>query len=296
MITAAGIRQKQSLPLEAKIIMAQERIRQWDLFTDGDMYVSFSGGKDSTVLLHLVRSIYPRTPAVFVNTGLEYPEIVRFVRQTENVTWIRPKMRFKDVIEKYGYPVISKEVSQWLSEIATTGSDKLRAKRLGQLSAKWRYMLDAPFKISNRCCDIMKKNPAHAYEKQTGQKPLIGTMACDSAFRQQSIMLHGCNAYGIANPHSRPLSMWTEGDIWEYLRTFNVPYSEIYDMGYTRTGCMFCMFGLHLEMRENRGRFERMRHTHPRLYHYCMDNLGLRKVMEWYPQRGYVPQERIQFE
>jgi len=295
MLTAAGIRQKQSLPLEAKIIMAQERIRQWDLFTDGDMYVSFSGGKDSTVLLHLVRSIYPNVPAVFVNTGLEYPEIVRFVRQTENVTWIRPKMRFKDVIEKYGYPVISKEVSQWLSEIATTGSDKLRAKRLRQLSAKWQYMIDAPFKISNKCCDIMKKNPAHAYTKQTGRQPLIGTMACDSAFRKQSIMLHGCNAYGIVNPQSRPLSMWTEGDIWEYIRGFKVPYSEIYDMGYTRTGCMFCMFGLHLEMRKNRGRFERMRHTHPRLYHYCMDNLGLSKVMEWYPQRGYVPQERIQF-
>lgn len=86
MLTAAGIRQKQSLPLEAKIIMAQERIRQWDLFTDGDMYVSYSGCKDSTVLLHLVRSIYPNVPAVFVNTGLEYPEIVRFVRQAENVT------------------------------------------------------------------------------------------------------------------------------------------------------------------------------------------------------------------
>jgi len=287
MLTAQEIWRRQSLPLEDKVSLAQQNIKEWYEYFEGQVYVSLSGGKDSTVLLHLARSIYPEVPAVFVNTGLEYPENVQFVKSIPNVTWIKPKISFKKVIEKYGYPVISKEVSQWLSEIATTRSDKLRTKRLRQLSAKWRYMLDAPFKISNKCCDIMKKNPAHAYEKQTSRQPLIGTMACDSALRQQSIMLHGCNAYDMAHPASRPLSMWTEYDVWEYLRTFNVPYSEIYDMGYTRTGCMFCMFGLHMEMRKRTHlhRFERMKKTHPKIYEYCMEQLGLKEVLKWYPVR-----------
>ena len=111
--TLNDLRQKQSLPLDAKISMTKSRIRDWvrEYGTDG-VFVSFSGGKDSTVLLHIVRSMYPNIEAVFVNTGLEYPEIQKFVKTFENVTILRPEMRFNDVIKKYGYPVISKEVSE----------------------------------------------------------------------------------------------------------------------------------------------------------------------------------------
>ena len=64
------LKQKQSLPLEAKIAMTLRRIREWYEYWDGNVYVSFSGGKDSTVLLHLVRQHYPGVPAVFSDTGL----------------------------------------------------------------------------------------------------------------------------------------------------------------------------------------------------------------------------------
>ena len=147
--TASGIIQLQSLPLEAQIDRSKRLIHEAMRHFNDKMAVSFSGGKDSTALLHLTRSIYPDVPAVFVNTGLEYPEIVRFVKDTPNVTILRPKMRFKDVIEKYGYPIITKEVSQWLFQIATTKSVKLLDMRLKQLPHKWNYMLSAPFKISN---------------------------------------------------------------------------------------------------------------------------------------------------
>ena len=93
--------------------MTKERIREWvkEYGIDG-VYVSFSGGKDSTVLLHMAREMYPNIKAVFVDTGLEYPEIRDFVKSFDNVDWLRPKMNFKQVIEKYGYPFISKEVSE----------------------------------------------------------------------------------------------------------------------------------------------------------------------------------------
>lgn len=87
--------QRQSLPLEAKIEMSKKRIREWYEHYDGDVYVAFSGGKDSTVLLHLVRSMYPDVEAVFSDTGLEYPEIREFVKTIDNVTWVKPKKNFK---------------------------------------------------------------------------------------------------------------------------------------------------------------------------------------------------------
>ncbi len=113
MRTIQDLQQMQALPLNLKISLTKSRIRQWinEYGTDG-VYVSFSGGKDSTVLLHLVREEYPDVKAVFVDTGLEYPEIRQFVKTFDNVEWLKPKMGFKQVIQKYGYPFISKEVSE----------------------------------------------------------------------------------------------------------------------------------------------------------------------------------------
>ena len=108
---AARLKELQALPLDRKIAITQARIIEWFNFWEGDVYVSFSGGKDSTVLLHLVRQLFPDVPAVFSNTGLEYPEIQKFAKSFDNVTTVTPKMNFVNVIRTYGYPIISKEVA-----------------------------------------------------------------------------------------------------------------------------------------------------------------------------------------
>ena len=116
--TMQELKQFQAMPLEVKIMMSKVRIRDWVQYYGRDgVYVSFSGGKDSTVLLHMVIEEYPDIPAIFVDTGLEYPEIREFVKTFDNVTWLKPKMNFRQVIEKYGYPFFSKETSEavWYS-------------------------------------------------------------------------------------------------------------------------------------------------------------------------------------
>ena len=328
------LRQMQSIPLEGKIIMTQERTRQRYDHWDGDVYVSFSGGKDSTVLKHIVDGMYDDVPAVFVNTGLEYPEIQQFVREVKSgkydcfnsdVEIIRPEMRFDEVIKTYGYPVVSKEVAQAIYEgrrNQATGKYSYRLKKLnGELVdkngkpsrfniPKWKFLLDAPFAISHKCCDVMKKNPVKKYEKQTGRKPIIATMACESALRATKWFKFGCNAYQQKRATSQPMSFWTEQDVLHYIKRFNVPYCPVYGdirvkqsdelegqinaidylgdyepedkletTGCDRTGCMFCMFGCHLDKTPNR--FQRMKQTHPKQYAYCMEQLGLKEVLEY---------------
>lgn len=295
--------QKQSLPLDIKISMTKMRIQQWYLLHGGDVYVSFSGGKDSTVLLHIARQLYPDIPAVYCDTGLEYPELREFVKTIDNVTWLKPEMNFRKVIESYGYPVVSKETSQKIYEVRHTHSEKLRNIRLygeghpsSKIAERWKFLIDAPFEVSHKCCEVMKKRPFRKYEKTTGFHPIVATMAEESELRKQSWLKYGCNAFGMKRPMSRPMSFWTECDVLEYLLTYGAPYASVYGeivedekdglktTGCQRTGCMFCMYGCHMEPSPNK--FQRMAQTHPAIYHYCMKpwnegGLGLAEVLDF---------------
>jgi len=268
-ITSDQLKTRQAYPLDLKVQLSASRIRQWYEHYCGQVYVSFSGGKDSTVLLDLVRRQYPEVPAVFVNTGQEYSEIIRFVKSVDNVVWLKPKMTFWEVVEKYGWPIISKDQSCAISRYRNTKSEQQRQYRLngfpngkkGMISRKWQYMIASPFLISDKCCDILKKKPLDSYAKKSGKRPITGVMGGESNKRKIGYMKYGCNAYDIGKPISKPLSFWLEKDIWEYIKTHSLPYSSIYDKGEVRTGCKYCMFGAHLEGEPNR--FQRMRERCP---------------------------------
>lgn len=344
--TVSDLRQMQSLPLSAKIRMTNLRIRAWYEHWDGNVYVSFSGGKDSTVLLDLVRKLYPDVPAVYLDTGLEYPEVRDHALSTHDVTVLHPvkydrskrewvRTNFKEVIMENGYPVVSKEVAKVLYEAkrgVKLGGGKYQNSiqkldgvfldKNGNKSKyncpKWKFLLDAPFMVSHKCCNIMKKNPAHLYERETGRYRFVGTLADESALRLHTWLYHGCNAFDNKIPTSQPLSFWTEQDILEYLLVYDVKYAKVYGKivgeykgmtfstgtvrrmierapntwkkitlkttGVDRTGCMFCGFGVHLESDPNR--YQRMKKTHPKQYNYCFKpceegGLGFAEVMDF---------------
>lgn len=309
--TAADLAQMQSLPLEIKIRMTKRRIEEWYDHWDGMVYVSFSGGKDSTVLKHIVDSMYDDVPAIFVNTGLEYPEIQKFAISQKNVEVIRPKMMFNEVLSHYGYPVISKEVSKKIKDgklaVQKGNTDSYALKQLNGTYnntdgisrskyniTKWKFLLDTDFKISYECCEVMKKRPAHKYEKLSGRKPFLGTMADESRLRFQRWLDNGCNAFDKKSPASAPLSFWTDQDILKYIKLYNVPYSSVYGdiieqdcklvtTGCDRTGCIFCAFGAHLESEPNR--FQRLKETHPKQYEYCIRGGGYDSDGLWKPTK-----------
>ena len=308
------LQQLQGLPLEVKIRKTKERIKEWHEHWDGQVYVSFSGGKDSTVLLHIAREIYPNIEAVFVDTGLEYPEIRTFVKGFDNVLWLRPEMNFRQVIEQHGYPVISKQVSRRIYDVEKNGKESyayemFEGKYLnkdGEKSIynieKWKFLLDAPFKISHKCCNIMKKKPAHMYGRKSGKKPMTGQMTEESVQRKVTWLQNGCNGFEMKSPISNPIAFWKEEDVLQYILKKNIKiascYGEIIQKDQVggqmvingcmtnlttskckRTGCMFCMFGVHLEKEPNR--FQMMKETHPKQYDYCINKLGLGNVLDF---------------
>lgn len=327
--TIQDLRQRQALPLEVKILMSKTRIREWiNEYGEDGVYISFSGGKDSTVLLDLVREDYPGVKAMFVDTGLEYPEIRDFVKTFDNVDIVKPKMSFKQVIEKYGYPFISKEVSEKVYNVRTVPDGYAKkyfipANEGGKDErynlSKYRFLIEAPFYISSNCCKIMKKRPAHDYEKETGRVRITGQMADESMLRTSDWLRNGCNGFNMNSPRSNPLSFWTQQDILRYIKEKNLKICSVYgnvvpvygedqlpnqidfsDLGFMedtrqykttgcdRTGCMFCGYGCHLE---KESRFERMKITHPKLYDYIMrpkdqGGLNYKEVIDWINENG----------
>ena len=303
------LQELQKLPLERKIGIAQARIAEWYEHFNGNVYISFSGGKDSTVLLDIVRKMYPDVEAVFSNTGLEYPEIVSFVKSFDNITVIRPKKSFKQVLEKYGYPVISKEQSFYISNYRNTKSEKLKKLRMEgdkdgnyKISDKWKYLVDAPFEISSECCNVLKKKPFKYFEKTTNKKAIIGVLAEESILRKSNWYKYGCNMFEAKRQVSKPLSVWREQDVLEYIKKFNLPYASVYGelkqdiygkyyfTGEQRTGCIFCMYGCHLE--KNPNRFQKLAVSHPKLYDYCINKLKLGEVLD-YIGVDYKPYKEI---
>ena len=187
--------------------------------------------------------------------------------------------------------------------------------------SRYLFMLEAPFDVSNKCCMVMKKQPAHEYARKTGRKPMTATMATESKLRASNWIKHGCNVFESKNPISNPMSFWTEQDVLLYIKENNLPICSVYGdvvtdyksmgqcenqmsladygifdnerpllktTGCSRTGCVLCGFGCHLEKEPNR--FQMLKETHPKFYNllHILKNNGVTyaEAIDWINEHG----------
>lgn len=292
--------QRKFLPYEIKLTLSKKRIQEWHDNWGGEVYLSYSGGLDSTVLLHMIREqVGDRVPAVFSNTGLEFPEIVRFARKASgDFVEIYPadkkgnRISYREVILKYGYPLVSKDTAALVRKLRHGNlSDRYRNYILhgdergtfGKIAEKWKPLIYAPFDTSEKCCDVMKKGPFKKYAKKTHRVPYIGITQDESYRRAHQYAHTGCNVYSANDVKSQPLGFWRKQDILRYVVEHDIEICSVYGdikqkpcgtyylTGEQRTGCMFCAFGAHREEEPNR--FQRMQKTHPAHYQLCMKTL-----------------------
>jgi 3'-phosphoadenosine 5'-phosphosulfate sulfotransferase (PAPS reductase)/FAD synthetase len=277
------------MPYEWKVEHALDVIREFVEHQGvNSVYVSFSGGKDSLVLLHLVRSIYTDVPAVFANTGIEFPEQVKFVRSFQNVTEVHPFKHFPKILKEDGIVYPSKEVAMYVKDArngvkyavnAFEGKDtEGNENRYKARFKKYAYLLDCGVKISPDCCELMKERPLRDYEKMNGKSPIIGTRAQESFRRAVGWMKSGCNSFNGKRYKSTPLALWLEADVLRYIDENSIRLSPMYtEGGMSRTGCMFCPVPIaHGDCRN----LEYARKHHPKLYEIIMKKYGLEDMLK----------------
>lgn len=223
--------------------------------------ISFSGGIDSLVLKHLIESINPNIISIFCNTGVEYNKIVDFVKSFKNVKIVYPKYGFFIIIEKYGFPIISKEQSRYLSDVKNPKvCQKIKDIRLGdgnfKISKKWRWILDTDIKVSDKCCYYLKKAPLEKEKKYY----FTGERIQESNLRKQRY--HTC----ILPNKCIPLRLWNNNLIWKYIYYYNLKVCDIYKYE-KRTGCKYCMYGIHREKYPDR--IDRLQILEPKSYKIC---------------------------
>jgi 3'-phosphoadenosine 5'-phosphosulfate sulfotransferase (PAPS reductase)/FAD synthetase len=319
----SSLKMLQSLPLDVKVQKTKNRIIEWvEYYGIDKVYSSFSGGVGSTVLYFILQEIAHEQgwdrdgvaiPCLFANSRNEMPDVVKHVfslkaqhnskykkimgdmayncvqNYTDCIVIRKPKMFFREVIEKYGYLVLSKKTSRCIYDIR-----KLKIKNDGKsneriasllnprnrfsVPKRWQFLIDTDIKISHKCCGELKHRVFDAYERETGRiYPITGEQASESYLRETTYLKYGCNGFDRRRPRSMPLGFWTATDLLNYLLIRTLPYPKCYgqiiskDGQYTttgekRTGCRCCLANISCSNKNEENRFQRMEHQDPVFY------------------------------
>jgi 3'-phosphoadenosine 5'-phosphosulfate sulfotransferase (PAPS reductase)/FAD synthetase len=272
--------QKQSL--KDKITSAQARIEYvYNEYKEEEVYLSFSGGKDSTVLSHLCLEMGVKPLHVYVDTRLERRDCRKFARKWCDDNKIELKIIRSDVKplwvwKNYGYPIFSKAVSGFVEELNNNG--KACKRRNEKYMKKWGFLKGIP--LSSKCCDYLKKKPIKKFLKNNPELKvsLVGVMASESMMRELAWIQKGCIYFqrnmGLTTAH--PLSFWFVKDIWNYIKNYNVPISDTYKFT-DRNGCFCCGFGCD---RINPNTFQILYRYNRKLWKNVLDKWGFREILD----------------
>jgi len=352
------------LPLEVKEQISVEVIRQALRKSRHTIAIAFSGGKDSQVVADLIERNFPvnfsRVHCIFGNTGIEFPESLRFARKYGNEHFgdrfhetqllelqedelrydfarqiieqlenenalgeiLKPdgklkgqkalvnaavkrgytlnrtncffkghKMNFAYCVEQYGAPLLGKATSkldahriniECFLKYSQTDSKKNELKEY--------YNILRECKFSQHCCKLLKKAPSEKLQADLDVDMIFkGLMASESHSRMTSISTRG-HIFASSRPHItdgafyhvNPIALWTDDDVWAYIRKYDMEYSPLYDITYTaedgteqhikRNGCIMC--GTDIQFKDNH--LAVLRQTHPTAWRSCMEAFGYR--------------------
>jgi 3'-phosphoadenosine 5'-phosphosulfate sulfotransferase (PAPS reductase)/FAD synthetase len=346
---------EQKKPLEYKIDVAMRAIRK-ALEVACNPCLAFSAGKDSTVLLRMIRQVKPDILVIYGNTGVEFPECIQFARRLirdwrlnfyetklsktirpgykyagQRMIWerLRQEGRLGEVLKPDGklkstlaleracpldladelkrrrliWPEGTRKTYWWCADqygwpLLGKSWSKLKARRINidtflsysesqseDESLLRYYNVLRQVKISQACCDVIKKEPSEAIQAELGVDLVFkGLMAAESRSRTKNFLTRGYLFQGARKDylhgeriwHCQPLAIWTDEDIWAYIRKNNVPYAPLYDITYTgpdgstqnikRNGCIGCATDLLFPGNH----MAALRQTHPKAWHSFM--------------------------
>lgn len=322
----------------------------------GKIFVSWSGGADSTFLLYVFCSVWKEVyPNKFVKVGFAdttnehkwiYEFIETFPQYIEDTLGVhlqfyktRPlwSQTYVSVCKDVGLPLISKQVSQQVSSIKNklielgleysdiepyldpTIQNKEKLESLGfpksyltyligwnnklqeftdtrlDLAKRWRPLIYAPFEVTSKCCNILKKTPLHQLTSKIfeGHSFMTGEMACESDVRRRQYLQHGCNNFSDGIGVSKPMGSMSRQGLLENIYKSGIPLSKCYgclecidgEYQFTdkeRTGCCLCGFGIQYEP----DRFVKLYEQEPAKVRYAFKSvedggLGYKEAIEY---------------
>ena len=233
-------------------------------YGEENFYISFSGGKDSTILHYLVDMALPnnKIPRVFINTGIEYFKVVEFVKekasQDDRFILLKPTKNIKDILEKYGNPFKSKSHSHFLaiyqkSGLGTSVNNYLKGYEGYNIfkcpeKLKYQFTDDFNIKVSEKCCYKLKKEPIAKWQKENN-KPITmtGMRGAEGGARSLITCIITDKDKNLVKFH--PLAPTT--DEWEnwVIEKYDIKLCDLYYPPYNfeRTGCKGCPYSLHLQ-------------------------------------------------
>ena len=237
-------------------------------YGEDKFYISFSGGKDSTVLHYIIDEALPenKIPRVYFNTGVEYTDILKFVRsikkKDERIQIVNSNVHIPTMLKEKGYPFKSKDHSHKVNVYQNSGMTKTIKKYLSgdnddgtpsqfkcPKTLRYQFSEDFDLKISDRCCFELKKKVAIKWETENNRKiAILGLRMAEGGVRETH---KGCAVFDSDNKLKKfkPLNPVSNEFVDWYIKTRNIKLCRLYyePFNFDRTGCKGCPFSIKLQ-------------------------------------------------
>lgn len=308
-----------NMSLDDKIELSKDIIREFyeevNENEDGKMFISSSFGKDSIVLIDLVRSIYPNIPIIHSDTGLEYKGVYETKKLYDNVLTVKPIKTMEEIIEEYGYilPIGKRKTTtlrrsrdsivnkNWDNDSfkRLSGRDKYKKGSFYNEESALKYII-CPFPISEKCDFFLKKRPLDKFLKDNDYKYLFHGITYDESFlRKSNLMRDGF----ISKNKCRAIGHWNTSEILEYITLKGLKYGDYYgeiiqnDDGtyattlFKRNGCYCCPCGSHLDKEPNR--FQLLYDYDYDAWKHTIYDLNFKQVLDYF-EIPYYPKDVVE--